>query len=285
MLAIPWWMKLGAKIALSRLPFGYSVWQRLGLFRHGEMDSPLYAIRVFDDHVARIGCGAELRGKTILELGPGDSIATALIAKAHGARAILVDVGSYVRHDVAPYMRLAVSLVNMGLRLPDLADCNSIEEILSRCDAEYLTGGLDSLRAIESASVDVIFSQAVLEHVRKHEFLETMNECRRVIRRGGRCSHQVDLRDHFNGALNNLRFSEKTWESEPFVSAGFYTNRLRFSDIAGSIEMAGFEIQHIDIRRWRNLPTDRHKLAPEFRNVADEELLISDFDIVLRCVG
>lgn len=36
-----------------------------------------------------------LSGKTVLELRPGDSEATALIAKAHGARLLLVDTGRY----------------------------------------------------------------------------------------------------------------------------------------------------------------------------------------------
>lgn len=282
-MAIPWWIKLGAKIALSRLPFGYSVWQRIGLFRHGQMDSPHYAIRVFDDHIRRVGFSGQLAGRTVMELGPGDSAATALIAKAHGARAILVDVGPYIRGDLEPYRRLAEALSEQGLNAPPLDDCRSIEEMLSRCDARYLTNGLASLRTLESGAVDVIFSQAVLEHVRKHEFLETMRECRRILKHDGRCSHQVDLRDHFNGALNNLRFGERRWETEPFVSAGFYTNRLRLAEILDATKAAGFDTQDLDVRRWTSLPTSRHKLAPEFRNLPDEDLLISDFDVVLLC--
>src|SRR6185312_11554022 len=104
---IPWWAKLSAKLVLSRLPVPYRVWQRLGLFRHGCMDTLRYAIDVFDYHVGRAGLTASLSGKTILELGPGDSVATAVIAAAHGACAILVDSGSFVRADVALYQALA----------------------------------------------------------------------------------------------------------------------------------------------------------------------------------
>jgi len=32
---LPWWAKIGAKLALSRAPAAYAVWQRMGLFRHG----------------------------------------------------------------------------------------------------------------------------------------------------------------------------------------------------------------------------------------------------------
>ena len=48
---MPWRLKLGAKIVLSRLPLGYGLWQRLQLFRHGQMTDLDYAERVFAGHV------------------------------------------------------------------------------------------------------------------------------------------------------------------------------------------------------------------------------------------
>ena len=42
-------------------------------------------------------------------------------------------------------------------------------ELLSRCHAEYLTSGVESLRALPAESVDFIWSRHVLEHVRKNE--------------------------------------------------------------------------------------------------------------------
>ena len=97
---VPWWGKIGAKIVLSRLPFGYGLWQRLGLFRHGDMDTASYALSVFDTHVERAGLRGALAGRTIVELGPGDGLATAVIAASYGARAILVDTGDYANKDL-----------------------------------------------------------------------------------------------------------------------------------------------------------------------------------------
>lgn len=82
---LPWWAKIGAKLVLSRVPAAYAVWQQMGLFRHGHMDTAQYALGVFSSHVQRAGLGGGLAGKTVLELGPGDSVATALIAKARMA--------------------------------------------------------------------------------------------------------------------------------------------------------------------------------------------------------
>lgn len=278
---IPWWGKIGAKLVLSRLPFGYAVWQRLGLFRHGDMDTSAYALRIFYSHAERAGIKDELRGKTVLELGPGDSIASAIIAAAHGARAVLVDAGRFVRADIAPYLELERVLAGGGLAPLGLSGCRNIEEILDCCGARYMTNDLEDLRQIETESVDLIFSQAVLEHVRKHRFLETMRECRRILKRSGVCSHQVDLRDHLGGALNNLRFGERIWESEFFASSGFYTNRISYRQMPELFKQAGFEMNITDVRRWDALPTPRHRLAKEFRDVADEELCVSGFDVLL----
>lgn len=279
---IPWWSKIIAKLVLSRLPFKYDFWQHLGLFRHGYMDTSDYAINVFGSHVERAKLTGKLNGKTILELGPGDSIATAIIAATYGAHAILIDAGMFVRTDIRPYLGLQKALIDKGFSPPDLTGCRTIKEILFNCSATYLTEGLVSLNQIRSDSVDLIFSQAVLEHIRRREFLETMKQCHRILQPNGICSHQVDLKDHLGGALNNLRFNAHYWESEFFASSGFYTNRIQYSEMLQLFMNAGFTIQVTDIRRWGNLPTARNKLAQQFMEIPDDELCISGFDVLLQ---
>jgi Methyltransferase domain len=279
---LPWWARLGSKLALARLPVGYAVWQRMGLFRHGAMDDSAYAIDVFQEHVRRAGLEGELRGRAILELGPGDSVGTAILAAAYGARAVLIDAGPFVRGDVGPYRALAATLAARGHAAPDLSEATCVRDILDRCGATYLTAGLASFGALADQTIDFIFSHAVLEHVRRHEFAETMRECRRVLKRGdGVASHRVDLKDHLGGALNNLRFTAGVWESDFFVSSGFYTNRLRFGEMLALFSQAGFEIRETTARRWPALPTPRHALAPEFRRFTDDELCIYGFDVLL----
>ncbi|MBK8163352.1 MAG: class I SAM-dependent methyltransferase [Gammaproteobacteria bacterium] len=279
---IPWWAKLCAKMALSRLPFGYSVWQKLGLFRHGNMDAGEYAIRIFQSHMEKSCFQQRLAGKTILELGPGDSLATAIIAAGYGARSILIDSGRFIRKDINSYVELVGALAKRNLPHIDISCCRDVDEILELCNSRYMTEGLDSLRMIEKESVDLIFSQAVLEHIRRYDFLETMRECRRILREGGVCSHQVDLRDHLGGSLNNLRFSERVWESAFFSKSGFYTNRIQYSEMIGLFAQAGFKVEVTDICRWDTPPTRRSRLSTEFIRIPDEELCISMFDVLLR---
>jgi SAM-dependent methyltransferase len=277
-----WRLKVLVKIILSRLPFGYSLWQKIGLFRHGQMDSSHYALKVFNSHLKRVELDGKLEGKVVLELGPGDSISTSLMAHAHGARSILVDAGDFMKKDVKTYNDLAKNLVTLGYKMPKITPEMTFNDILQVAKSEYLTQGLISLRSIPTHSVDFIFSQAVLEHLRKFEFQEIMVELRRILKPGGISSHQVDLRDHLGGALNNLCFSEKLWESDFFVKSGFYTNRIQFVNMVDMFKKTDFNVNVTHISRWEELPTKRLNMDKIFHKFTDEELLISTFDVVLN---
>jgi SAM-dependent methyltransferase len=270
-----WPLKIAAKIGLSRLPFDYQVWQRLGLFRLGRMDEASYALRIFRLHAGKAFPDGLPEGFTALELGPGDSVATALIAYAHGAgKMLLVDVGDFARKDLDRYRRIAEHLVSEGLQAAaDLSRLHHFEELLTTCRAEYQTNGLDSLRALPDESVNFVWSHSVLEHVRKHEFDATVRETHRILKNGGRASHSVDLMDHLAKSLNNLRFPETVWESEFMANSGFYTNRLRFSQIEDSMTRAGFASVVGKRGRWPELPLPRGKLDRQFRDTPEDDLL------------
>jgi hypothetical protein len=279
--AVPWWGKISVKLMLSLLPVSPSTWQRIGLFRHGAMDEPAYADSIFHAHWKRAG-QPELRGATVLELGPGDSIATAILAAANGARAVLVDSGAYASDDLSVYRALADRLAARGLPAPDLTSARTLTDVIARCGATYHTRGLSSLRDIPSGSVDLVFSQAVLEHVRRHEFTETIAELARVMRSDGAASHRVDLQDHLGGSLNNLRIPSRIWETRWFAGAGFYTNRLSCSEMIDVFRASYASVEHAPTLRWDRPPLQRRSLAREFRPRPDADMLIGGFDVVMR---
>lgn len=280
---LPWWFKLGSKIVLSRLPFDYQRWARLGLFRHGAMTDPGYAFRVFRHHYDRATFVNKGAGFTCLELGPGDSLLSAPIAKAFGAYAChLVDAGSFASSDFKAYRNLLTVLGDSQIDISDLKNLSDWAQVLAACNASYWTEGLTSLRMIPDASVDFIWSQAVLEHIPKRQFLETMRELRRVLKQDGWCSHDVDLRDHFNGELNNLRFSERTWEGALFSNSGFYTNRIRYGEMLSAFQEAGFVVKELIPRKWESIPISRSQLDGLFARLPEDDLLTSGFDVVLQ---
>jgi hypothetical protein len=279
---IPWWAKIAAKVVLSRVPAGNQAWRRLGVFRHGAMLDPGYALQVFREHFARCVTGAPDEF-VALELGPGDSLASAVIAAAYGAtHTYLIDIGRFASADVDDYWRLADYLGKQGLRPPDIDTVKSLEALLMACRATYATAGLQSLRELRTASVDFVWSQAVLEHVRRGQFVDVVRELRRIIRAEGACSHQIDLQDHLGGALNNMRIPTRWWEADWMARSGFYTNRMRMTEMLDAFKTAGFTVADLSTLRWERLPTPRRALAAEFRGVPQDELLIRSFTVTLR---
>lgn len=279
---LPWWAKIGAKIVLSRLPVPYGLWRRLSLFRHGTMDDPAHAVRVFKSHADRAASVRALPpGFTMLELGPGDSLFSAVVARTLGcARSYLVDAGPFAVRDLDAYRHLAATLREMGYDPPDLGGATSLEDVLSAVGATYLTEGVRSLASIPDGSVDLVWSSVVLEHVPKAEFAELMLELRRVLKPAGVMSHSVDLRDHLANGQNNLRFSESVWEGALFRSAGFYTNRIGFNEMLSHFAEAGFDHRLTMVDRWPGPPLPLGKLHPDFRSRTEEERSVAGFEIV-----
>ncbi|MGE5329745.1 MAG: methyltransferase [Deltaproteobacteria bacterium] len=278
---IPWWLKIGSKIILSRLPIKYTYWKKLKLFELGGMDKPQYSFDVITEHMKRAGL-KNLQDKTVLEMGPGDSLFTVLIANAYGAKKIyLVDVKDFAAKEIGLYKNMANFLKSKGLNAVDISNCTNIKEVMSLCNAEYLTQGLDSYKTIPGNSIDFAFSQAVLEHIRKQDFLSTFKEIKRVAQNCAVSSHYVDLKDHLDGSLNNLRFSEKCWESDFMVKSGFYTNRIRYAKMLKLFKEAGFSYEVINFKKYEKMPIARNKLADEFGRLTDDELNIMDFEVVL----
>jgi SAM-dependent methyltransferase len=279
--AMPWQLKIAGKVMLARLPVSYSGWSRLQLFKHGAMADVAYAEGVFRKHYDTFRTRGGAASFVCVELGPGDSLLSAPIARRHGAvRAYLVDAGAFARTGAAFYRDAAPRLEDGGGASLSPNTWLTVDAMLADCKAAYLTGGLASLRTIPDASVDFIWSQAVLEHVRRAELAPTIAELRRILRPAGLMSHQVDLRDHLGGRLNNLRFGEKAWEGPVLSASGFYTNRLRFSEILEICHREGFNTETTEEERWSTLPTPRSKFNQAFRHLEDRDLLVFSFRLV-----
>lgn len=279
-----WPLKIVSKMILSRLPIKYSFWKKFGIFEWGAMDNPTYPIKIFEKHKELVFPDGLPKEFIALELGPGDSIAGGIIAKAHGAKkTYLVDAGRFASENIDFYKNLSESLKEKGLNPIDISKVSSFEEILEINNIIYLTDGLTDLKNIPSEETDFIWSHSVLEHVRKGEFDSTMVELKRILKRStGRISHSIDLMDHLSKSLNNLRFSEKTWESNFWANSGFYTNRLRSSEILESMTNAGLKILDTQKGRWSAIPIKRSSINPQFKDVSDEDLLVRTMHVLLK---
>ena len=86
-IGVPRWAKIIAKIIFSRLPDEYWTRKRRGLFLQGAMEKPAYAYGVFKKHFDRVELQRPYDGFVGLELGPGDSLFSGMVAHAFGASA------------------------------------------------------------------------------------------------------------------------------------------------------------------------------------------------------
>jgi SAM-dependent methyltransferase len=246
---IPWYVKIPAKVVLSRLPVSGKAWQKLHLFRAGGMDSDQYARSIFDKHFGATGF-SDLNNKTVLEIGPGNGLLT----------------GKYANE--------------LGAAKTWLIDSEPIADVEPFPDTVYLTEGLKSFREVPDASVDFLFSNAVLEHIRLKEFLPLVMEMKRVLKPNGIGSHQIDFRDHLQYALNNLRFSERVWESDFMTKSGFYTNRIPWVKMQALLE-EHFSVYIKNRNFWPSLPTAQEKMSQPFRAMREEDLMTVDCHVVL----
>lgn len=221
--------------------------------------------------------------RTYLELGPGDSIARALVAASHGINRIwLIDAGNFARRDLGYYHDIAASLTTRGLSVPNLSGCRNLEDVLTACGASYLTGGLSSLRRIDDNGIDLIISEAVLEHLPRHEMPEFMAEFQRILSPGAIALHGVDLDDHIDGGLNHLRFSRNYWERRSIHRGGFYTNRLSRSEIRAHAKNAKMIVGEYYRLEWDNPPIEKSDVHLDLKGWREDDLLVRSFGLALQ---
>jgi SAM-dependent methyltransferase len=134
---------------------------------------------------------------------------------------------------------------------------------------EYMVSWQDATR-VRPGSVDVILSQAVLEHV--DDVPGTYEAMRAWLRPGGYMSHQVDFRCHgtssdWNGhwTVSDLNWSIAKGRREYFLNREPCSRHLRLmSDL-------GFTVVREDRQRDQG-GIGRASLAPRFRHLTDDDL-------------
>jgi len=220
-----------------------------------------------------------------LELGPGDGILSALLAPAlKSAGLSLLDSDDYIDKDINKYYRQVNHFLDRYNQyvLPDYSSSTTIDEILQSAGGAYYYKGLPSLRSLKDNSFDIIYSQAVLEHIKRNEFSETIRQCRRLLKPGGIMSHVIDFKDHLGGGLNNLRIPSSLWERAWFASKGnFYTNRLRYSEVIRIFEDYGFVVKVVEVNRFETIQIQKKHLAREFSDLSEDDLSISEAHLVM----
>jgi hypothetical protein len=133
----------------------------------------------------------------------------------------------------------------------------------------YVAPWIDA-EIIRRESLDMIYSQAVLEHV--DDLHGTCRAMHLWLKPGGFISHQIDFSSHglAEGWNGHWTYSDLVWKlmrgRRPFL-----LNREPHSTYIKQIEEAGFEI-HCDQKVYVPSPWDRKHMAGRFRDISEEDL-------------
>lgn len=260
---------------------------------------------------------------TIAELGPGDSIGTGLAGLISGSKkfyALDVIEHTNIKKNISIFDELVTLFANHSALpddnefprvLPHLPSYNFPSEIFAKNNLEKFLdkSRIQSLRnelvdmkkqkksiqymcpwndpkIIENDSVDMVFSQAVLEHV--EDLKHTYHAMYRWVKKGGWISNQIDfeshgLSDEWNG---HWSFSDLTWKlikgNRPYL-----INREPLSKHLEYAQDAGFEI--ISVVPVKTFPSEeyigtieRKKLAKKFRNMSEEDFTTTSAYVLAR---
>jgi SAM-dependent methyltransferase len=251
----------------------FNAW-RLRRARTGGSDSFRYCYAVWLRHLTTLQCyGFSVKKAHVGELGPGDSIGTGLAALLSGAE-------RYVGLDAVPFSAKADleeifdNLVQMYVRRERIPDHNEfprvrpqlksyefpnhaiewhdfavrVDRIRSDLRTDLTGGRTVSYRApwnllddTAVESLDLIISQAVLEHVDAVE--ETYGAMFALLKPGGFASHNIDFSAHSLSPSWNGHWAYSDWEWK-FVRGRreFLLNRRPLSEHLHHAGRAGFEV-------------------------------------------
>tara|TARA_A100001015_G_C15036810_1_gene736833 strand:+ start:642 stop:1487 length:846 start_codon:yes stop_codon:yes gene_type:complete len=269
-----WLLKIILKIIFSRLNIKYSYWKKFRIFRHGQMENFGYSRKIFEGHFRDMNKVNKIDNPIIMEIGPGDSLFSMIYSRKYSnEKFYFLDVNDFASKDLNLYLKLQKKLDNENYFPKKIkSQIQSFDDLLKNYNAKYLIKGLQSLRKIDDNSIDYIFSHSVIEHIRKYEINNFIEEIYRILKPNGVISHNINYKDHLGESLNNLRFSEQIWESNLFAKSGFYTNRIPAVEMHKNFQKCGFNLVEEDFGRWDKLPILRSSLSKEFRKYTNDEL-------------
>jgi len=246
--------------------------------------------------------------KIVAELGPGDSIGIGLAALISGCdKYFALDIVEYANternlkifdelvtlfRNRTPipgdneFPRVKPTLNNYDFPA-DILDENRLQCALEESRIERIRDAIlhpnNSLiqyivpwyeaSIIETESVDMIYSQAVLEHI--DDLRNAYKAMRLWLKPGGYISHQIDFKCHgtaeeWNG---HWTYSDFVWKlirgKRPYL-----INREPHSTHIAILEEEGFKIV-CDIKYKSKSDLNRDKLASRFKSISDSDLTTS----------
>ena len=301
-----WKVKGVIQKGLSLTPGGVRLNTRLQHGLGGMRDFDGNVSTKVDDWVTSMGylsdVGFSVSGARLMEIGTGWHPALPLCFALAGAASVKTfDVVRLL--DEKMTFRLLYSIEKHVIKIAEMTGenpdtvqakileyrgCRNLGELLSKSRIEYFApaDGRDS--GLELESIDLVYSNSVLEHVSPGAIPGLMQESFRVLKPGGLVMHNVACNDHYAlfdksiSFLNFLQFDEREWRF--WNNPMHYQNRLRAPEFVKLTKQAGFEMisnrTHVSPETLEALASLR--VAPQFTHFSIDEMAATTADFIGR---
>ena len=246
--------------------------------------------------------GFEVSGMRLMEIGTGWFPALPICFALAGAESIatfdavrLLDASMSFRlldaieaNTAQIAEALGTSTMDICAALAELRQSQSLNDLLGRSRIRYTAPADPQDTGLASDSIDLVFSNSVLEHVPREAISGLMRESIRVLRPGGLAMHNIGCNDHYAffdksiSFVNFLRYEEREWKL--WNNTIQYQNRMRAPEFVELAMQAGFEVVRVatHVRPGTLEALDRMRIAPEFSRFSREEVAATTLDFVCR---
>lgn len=193
-------------------------WFEKNVFNPYEIDGNKHADYALMQ-LKNIASHINITGKSILEIGPGGNYYLACLLLQNGAKKVFVidneNHSFFSNQEIAIYKKLYPESI-------------SNDRTINQDKIVVINYGRHETIPLSDESIDIIYSNAVLEHVYTPKRL--LQECQRVLKVGGEMIHQIDYRDHIfsQKSLFFLGIPDLFFDFF-FKNTGMWVNRLRHS--------------------------------------------------------
>jgi SAM-dependent methyltransferase len=286
-----WRLKILVQFILARLPGGEQVNYLFQQLRGSHSPSHVKerVLEIFST-LAAVGRVTNIEGSRVVEVGTGwDAIAPlalyllgakTTISYDHVAHLRLKRVRGTLDHMQACLGQLvsltALSKSVLSERLALARSAPDLSSLLQRAGIIYKAPADATRTALTDASVDLIYSHAVMEHVPESAVRQLAEEARRILKPGGMAVHYIGLGDHHHKCgVNFLQYSPRWWKFWAHNRI-FYHNRLRekqFVEIhlslGGSVQVISHTIRQDDLLALKTMD-----VARAFSGMTHEELAV-----------
>jgi SAM-dependent methyltransferase len=286
----------------------------------GGSDSARYCYSVWMRHLVHLyKNGMKKMPEVVAEIGPGDSLGIGLCALLSGADVYYAfDIIKY--SNLTDNRKILVELTEMFRNRTDIPDNEEFPELKPRINdfkfPDYIFNNIDldyllceeRLHLINSAlegksgditikyvvpwqekdvelkdSVDLIFSQAVMEHI--DDINNAYTKMFKFLKPNSLMTHEIDFKAHetHNQWNGHLGYTDKIWKV--ILNGRLYSiNRKLLSEHLNNLKYIGFNILDV-VKEIRSDGIQRDKVADKFKNIPAEDFETAAAFVVCRKSG